>query len=380
MKVLQYNIFLRPPGISNAGGDYKDERLQLFIDNVLQENGASFDLIFLQEAFAGYCGCCFGCSGRLDKLRRAAADAGLPYSHSGPQKHWCEGKFLDGGLLILSRFPIEKRDTLKFTAACHSDTLAAKGALHACIRLPGGQLVDVFTAHLQASYSYTPTALVDSTQRLQLTELHEFIVRCCEGRETALFGSDMNIDAMQPTTGEPQYQHLLHALKGEKFSDCIDMLLLKDQQNGNPTQITHPATTVKYTWDTDTGTEVVLDSYLHDENGDSSHGAQKLERKACRLDYLFLLSGGRERFVLTPRAAMLECFLTEQLTKSPYSAETTKPRGPVWLSDHFGIVGEFEEVGEGKLDDHFGTLSEFEIIEGVDKGGDGRVCAGCAGF
>ena len=95
-KILSYNFFQRPPLIRNNGtSDYKDLRLELFIRYYLPH----FDIICLQEMFA-YGSC------RLRRLLSAAQRAGLTYHISSPVKSLFWDAAIDGGLLILSRFPL----------------------------------------------------------------------------------------------------------------------------------------------------------------------------------------------------------------------------------------------------------------------------------
>jgi len=60
-----------------------------------------------------------------------------------------KGKFVDSGLTLLSRFPIEAHDFRMFTQANGLDALAAKGILVALIRLPASFAV-VSVAHLNS--------------------------------------------------------------------------------------------------------------------------------------------------------------------------------------------------------------------------------------
>ena len=48
LRLLTYNLFLRPLGIIDGETDYKDERLQKFIENYLDK----YDVICFQEVFS----------------------------------------------------------------------------------------------------------------------------------------------------------------------------------------------------------------------------------------------------------------------------------------------------------------------------------------
>ena len=253
MKVLQLNLFLRPPGISNPSeGDFKDERLSMFLS--ILSSGA-YDVLLLQEVFKGIKPLCCIAGRRLNALVDAAADSGYEHSHVGPSASGLT-KFLDGGLLILSRYPIIKRHTLVFkTLAASGDSLSSKGCLHALLSLPGGELFDVFTAHTQASYTYTPSQSIDRVQRGQVRELADFMKECMEGREqSCLFGGDLNIDALQDSdTGS--YTYMMETMReAGGFDGVVDLVL---ERGGG-----HPITSVPYLWDESSGSEIVKGSYL----------------------------------------------------------------------------------------------------------------------
>jgi hypothetical protein len=107
-RLLTYNIFMRPPLVKNNISDYKEFRLSYFIKNVL----SNYDIICLEEMFE------FG-SSRRARLLEAARKAGFSYSLTSPS-----GLFrlaIDGGLVMLSKFPIKESDTLIYPSGVHSD-------------------------------------------------------------------------------------------------------------------------------------------------------------------------------------------------------------------------------------------------------------------
>src|SRR3954453_16972123 len=65
IKVLTYNIFLRPPPIKNNENDWKDERLEDFAKVI-----HNFDIICLQEMFGAF-------NSRKQSLIRYATKAGF---------------------------------------------------------------------------------------------------------------------------------------------------------------------------------------------------------------------------------------------------------------------------------------------------------------
>lgn len=108
-RVLTFNMFMRPPGIKNNENDFKNERLDYIVQNILPD----YDIITIQEAFAY-------ANRRIDKLLAAAFKQGF-YYHVSSARHYPWDLGGDGGLLILSRYPIVKSDRIEFPRGVHSD-------------------------------------------------------------------------------------------------------------------------------------------------------------------------------------------------------------------------------------------------------------------
>lgn len=92
LRLLTYNLFLRPPGIKTNFSDYKDDRLDDFIAIMKQ-----FDIICLQEVFGTL-------SHRKEKLIKKAIKSGFYFIESSPDPSFFSRYLIDGGLVILSRF------------------------------------------------------------------------------------------------------------------------------------------------------------------------------------------------------------------------------------------------------------------------------------
>jgi hypothetical protein len=108
-KFLTLNIFMRPPGVKNNWSDFKDDRTDFIIRHVLPH----YDVVSFQESFG------FG-SRRKDYLIRAAREMGYNYHVESDRKYpWQIA--VDGGLLVLSRFPIKDSQTIEYPRGRHSD-------------------------------------------------------------------------------------------------------------------------------------------------------------------------------------------------------------------------------------------------------------------
>lgn len=192
IRVLTYNIFLRPPPVKNNENDWKDERLEDFIK--LLHN---YDVVCLQEAFGSY-------NSRKLQLIRAATKNGFFYFLELQAPHFYSKFMVDGGLLILSRFPIHKNATHYYPYGVVSDSLSQKGILYAQIII-GHTKLHLFNTHTQASYNndlYELFIASFNTRMDQLKILSKFIrevlkTEFCDKNDLAILCGDLNVDALK---------------------------------------------------------------------------------------------------------------------------------------------------------------------------------------
>jgi sphingomyelin phosphodiesterase len=192
IRLLTYNIFLRPPPIKNNEDDYKNERIEDFC-KVIND----FDIICLQEMFGTY-------NSRKHELIRAANLQGFFFYVDTPTPSFISKYMVDGGLLILSRFPIVESCFYPYTYGVLSDSLAEKGILYAKIKL-GDNYLHLMTTHLQASYFDSTDYHWNVSWDARYDQLHEVnnIVREILKHyytyqiDKVLFVGDFNVDAQK---------------------------------------------------------------------------------------------------------------------------------------------------------------------------------------
>ena len=173
LRILTLNMFLRPRFIADDGkDDYKETRLRGFCETYLE----NFDVICLQECFSTM-------NYRKAWFMKMAVRKGFQHLFESPAPKFCSGKFVDGGLLLLSRLPFEEEPSfMSFTEGVGADGLADKGVIHACVRLPGlrdadngaGHRVHFFCTHLQAAYQRVDWDAAH-VQAHQLAQMREFV-------------------------------------------------------------------------------------------------------------------------------------------------------------------------------------------------------------
>jgi endonuclease/exonuclease/phosphatase family metal-dependent hydrolase len=182
IRVLSYNVQFLPSvaQLFNARGndDYRPRKL----GEVL----ADFDIIGLNEVFElrprGII---------LGEIKKVWGEDFHVYQC--PQPEVKKGRF-NAGLTIVSRFPILETHHLTYSATStkkefgvFADEFAAKGALHARIRLREGKdplEIDFFTTHMDSKLA--------SARKIQAEELAAFAQQCTAPGNTAILTGDFN--------------------------------------------------------------------------------------------------------------------------------------------------------------------------------------------
>lgn len=100
-------------------------------------------------------------------------------------------KIVQGGVVIFSRFPIVRQDTVIFEGLCDKeDCLAAKGAVYAQVK-KGNHLFHIFALHLNSWESPKSRAV----RRGQMAEVYKFIQRQnIPSDEPVVMMGDFNVD------------------------------------------------------------------------------------------------------------------------------------------------------------------------------------------
>ena len=127
IRLLTINMFMRPPGVTTNGDDYKIERLHAFAENHME----NFDVICFQELFSLL-------AFWKERMVSLAQQKGLIYHVVSPTPWFFEKELCDGGLLIVSRYPIVDTSFTRFDASIIpllADAFCTKGLLYAKIAL-----------------------------------------------------------------------------------------------------------------------------------------------------------------------------------------------------------------------------------------------------
>ena len=227
IRLLSYNIFLRPPPIKNNASDHKDARCLEFLKHI-----NNYDIICLQEIF-GFL------NKRKHKIVKTCFKNGFHFYSSSVSPSFFSTFLVDGGLLTLSKFPIVATEFKAYKYCILTDSLSHKGVLYTKILIKD-QVLHLFNTHTQASYmgkesdKVFPLAFVLffvfkksslKTRIDQFQEMRTFIEAMLkkhnfEENHLVLIAGDFNIDS----------RHCIHPI--EFVNDLkIGELLLKEMYN-----------------------------------------------------------------------------------------------------------------------------------------------------
>jgi len=139
---------------------------------------------------------------------RLADVYGLEYGYAWSWAHYGFTSY-EEGVAVLSRHPISAWDDVYVsTSTSRGDPLGARKVLHAALALPGGRLVNVFSAHLSFS---------GPQQDLQLDNLRAWVAgKAANGAAASIVCGDFNMDA-----GTGGYLRMTGALGGDRYVDAF---------------------------------------------------------------------------------------------------------------------------------------------------------------
>lgn len=191
IKILTYNFFLRPLVNTNES-DFKLERVLDFINEL--EN---FDIICFQEVF-GFM------NNRKDLLILEAIKKGFYHFFSHPEPSFVSPYLFDGGILVLSRFKITKTDFFPTTYSVDIDSVINRGLVYIQIEVCGN-LIHLFTSHLQATYYSKSEDRVLTSYLVRKTQIEEIcfnLNKCLQdnvknNKDIVLLMGDFNVPAYE---------------------------------------------------------------------------------------------------------------------------------------------------------------------------------------
>jgi endonuclease/exonuclease/phosphatase family metal-dependent hydrolase len=162
LKLVTYNVWGLPSWMTGA-------RHGRYLRIARELERLDPDIIFLQEAWTG------------EARKAAPAHSRWSIARAAGQHTF----FQQCGLLTLSRFPILGGDFYPFSRAAFPDSFVNKGALKVTVRLPGGQVLNVWNVHLQDGGS-------PELRESQVRELVARVQAAQDGQVADVVGGDFN--------------------------------------------------------------------------------------------------------------------------------------------------------------------------------------------
>lgn len=255
---------------------------------------------------------------------------------------------MDGGLLILSKFPILEQDRIIFSESAGADALASKGCLYALVELPKtSEQLHVFTTHTQSGEALP----IERIRHGQIEELAKFVEsKVADTKEDipVLVAGDFNLDArnnyihpVSPSSGAPHktvrcspgtssdhYEFLIKTLQRPftSLNRTVSNVMLAE----SPTEDDrHPVTNGK-------GHGVLYHGLLKDGGYESAHAHHGTPK--C-IDYIFFVAPTSTSVGLLQNSARIEECAIADLDPNLIGKSSHNELLPriTHLSDHFGI-------------------------------------------
>lgn len=319
---VNYNIFARSYMISHDG---QRERAAI-IPDALVNGSAVPDVISLCEAFE---------TGAQEVLTHRFNELGYQVVDATLSPDLMKGQLENGGVMVLTRHPVLKTATLKYTECVFADCLAAKGAIYVAVNSTKHGTVHVFATHMQA----WPDERAVEARLNQAKELKEFVeAQNIPKDQMVIVQGDLNVDGL----------HAPEELNA--FAQVFEIPAF-----GGLTPSCDPSRNVLVGRDGAAKEDGCAEEYVNNiENGTKTPCADEwLAGKNCvcsccraeRLDHMFLLSEGRATVeVERPHVKAFPIPISGilQPVAEPISGNTAVIED---LSDHYPVVGKFSLPG-----------------------------------
>jgi len=202
-------------------------RAECFLEHITK-----YDIIALQEVWEP----------RYKNVAKHAQSCKYYFVGSSSPSVWDVLKFrlFGGGLMIISKYPVEATEEITYVRGSHSDSFTTKGVLYARIRI-GASKLHVFNTHLQASYGdeFDPNNFYAPIRKKQIQQLITFIKRVTSNDHyPIMLMGDFNVNARRApddSRDSDEYLRMMKSLEGELY-EVVD--ILKDH-NGGLHPVTH---------------------------------------------------------------------------------------------------------------------------------------------
>ena len=203
LRILSYNICLPPYGFDTTN-DNRELRIQSFLENF----GHQYDVLLLQEVWSTVVS-----DYTLQFFVHMARKHGFVYRASTVKRAW---QLSNNGLLVLSKKPIHKANSITFARSAGLQWFMCTGALHVKIADLDFFVPYIHTGPMDTSVG-NDSVTCKEIQRSQITQLKEFVHAYATGRY--IIAGDFNVDALpSPSAGTVlPYQDLVEIMGSQSL-------------------------------------------------------------------------------------------------------------------------------------------------------------------
>jgi hypothetical protein len=281
---------------------------------------------------------------RQQRFVQRAYALGFKYHAGSVWPALTDTRLIDGGLLILSRFPIVERSQHAFSQGSGSDGICAKGVLYARVQLSPdlSDSLHVFTTHTQAGDRPREYGIRSS----QLQELTTFVAHTLrdDPYSPLLITGDFNLDARHDLSHDPQGH--IHS------RPCSESLAYQTLFSNLHTVLAAGRKLVDLMKTHDT---TKLEGNVHPITNGDGHATLVHTGDPCSpdkdgkcIDYMFFSPGIRERRSVSGDIPTLHLQVVPEETRVDHG-------------DVASTVSDVEQLPITHLSDHYGLRTAFEI-------------------
>lgn len=218
LSVLAWNVQLLPE-IPLVAGTQRAQSDRVWRIGRALANGPAYDAVVVSEAFDDRW---------RDNLAQSVADR---YPHRTKVVGRDRGLDQDGGVMILSRWPIERVAEAAFAGLCNGDDCRAdKGVIYARIR-KAGRRYHVLGTHTQAAYQRPAEPVAVSVRAAQFALIRRFVDQLgIPASEPVVVAGDLNVNGA--TRQEAEYRDMLATLAAVEVVRTVPHLSSDPLLNG----------------------------------------------------------------------------------------------------------------------------------------------------
>ncbi|MDP6839128.1 MAG: endonuclease/exonuclease/phosphatase family protein [Planctomycetota bacterium] len=309
LRILTWNVHLFGKTMFGLGGTYADDqrRVEFISEELSRLARAGMDVVVLQEVWDD------------GMARQLIRDAGFPHGVMGADRTLrgdVERTFLGSGLVILSRYPLERVEQVAFAPTQGYDSFTSKGFVMCDVKL-AGRTIGLVTTHLHAGGGEE----TEANRKLQIAALGEALAEreglAGPAAMPCLIAGDFNTSRESPA----RHEFMLESL-GTTGQPVVDAWIAAEE-----TEPESGATAVSHN---------TLRRFFNDGRRSRSHS----------IDYCLLRADGQGRQPFVVRRASVRRFVLSD-EERPFGeiAEDDGSVTPVIdLSDHLAVEVELELV------------------------------------